>query len=72
MSIRRVLGLFDESWVYSPSFGFQATAVADSQTSFIVRADGGKPIKAIQLSAIGGAAKNTILKVYPMRSIWKK
>ena len=36
------------------------------------RADGGKPIDAIQLSAVGGAAKVETVKVYPMQSIWKK
>ena len=36
------------------------------------RADGGKPIDAIQLSAAGGEAKIKTLKVYPMRSIWRK
>jgi hypothetical protein len=36
------------------------------------RADRGKPINAIQLSAIGGAGKVETLKVYPMQSIWKK
>ncbi|MHC4181356.1 MAG: hypothetical protein ACYSWU_27985, partial [Planctomycetota bacterium] len=36
------------------------------------RADGGRPIDAIQLSAVGGEAKIETLKVYPMQSIWKK
>jgi fructan beta-fructosidase len=35
------------------------------------RHDGGKPIEAVELSAIGGKATVRTLSVYPMRSIWK-
>jgi fructan beta-fructosidase len=35
------------------------------------RADGGKPIDSIQLSAFGGEAQLETFNVYPLRSIWK-
>jgi fructan beta-fructosidase len=36
------------------------------------RKDGGQEIDSVQLVAEGGSAKVEMLKVYPMRSIWKK
>jgi len=36
------------------------------------RADGGKAVDAIELTAVGGEAKVESVTVYPMRSIWRK
>lgn len=36
------------------------------------RKDGGKPVEAVEVTAVGGSAAVKSLTVYPMHSIWKK